>query len=138
MTRVTPLFSCSLVVLATLAASGCGSRQLQSIALTPASADAKDYPNGQIPLTATGTYSQPPSPVQLTSNEVVWCAGDTGGECVGNIVPPVTVDQNGLAQCGPTFVGTATVLAGTQSSAMVNPDGGSQLKVFGSAQVTCP
>jgi len=128
-----------MLILAALANSGCGSsRQLQSIAVSPASVDAKDYPNGQVSLTATGTYSKPPSPVPLTSKDVVWCAGETSGACYGNIAPPVTVDQNGLAKCGPTFVGTATVLAGTQSSAMVNPDGGSQLKIFGSAQLTCP
>jgi len=138
MKRLTFLFSGPMLILAALATSGCGnSRQLQSIAVSPASADAKAYPNGQVPLTATGTYSKPPSQVQLTSKDVVWCAGVTSGACYGNIAPPVTVDQNGLAKCSPTFVGTATVLAGT-SPAVVNPDEGSQLKIFGSAQLTCP
>ncbi|HEY6369302.1 MAG TPA: hypothetical protein VIX37_01875 [Candidatus Sulfotelmatobacter sp.] len=48
------------------------------------------------------------------------------------------VDQNFRAQSSPTFVGTATVLARTQSSMMANPDGPQPLRVFGSAQVTCP
>jgi hypothetical protein len=43
-----------------------------------------------------------------------------------------------LAQCVPGFTGTATVLAGTGSSSNMNPDGGSQLKLFGAAQLTCP
>ena len=138
MPRITFVFSVLLGISATLVTSGCGSsRQLQSVAVTPVSADAKNYTNGQVPLTATGTYSQPPSPVQLTSQDVVWCIGDASGMCNGNVVPPATVDQNGVAQCSSAFVGTATVLAGTQSS-MVMGDGGSQLKVFGSAQLTCP
>jgi hypothetical protein len=129
----------SLVVLTVLMTLGCGSgRQLQSVTLTPPTADAKNFPNGQIPFVATGTFSKPPSPVNLTSSDIVWCFGDASGNCAGNIAPSVIIDQNGLAYCGPAFVGTATVLAGTQSSMMVNPDGRSQLKVFGSAQVTCP
>jgi hypothetical protein len=76
--------------------------------------------------------------VQLTSNDVTWCVGSNRGMCVGNINPGATVDQNGLAQCVPGFAGTATVLAGTGSSSKMNPDGGSQLKIFGAAQLTCP
>ncbi len=139
MTRSKFLFLESLVLVAAFATSGCGSsRQLQTVAIAPAAADAKNYAKGQVPLTATGTYNKPPSPVQLTSQDVVWCAGTSDGLCDGFVAPSVIVDQNGVAQCGPTFVGTATVLAGTQSSVMQNPDGGSHLKVFGSAQVTCP
>jgi len=121
------------------ATSGCGSgRQLQSVVVAPATADAKNYANGQVPLTATGTYNKPPSPVQLTSPDIVWCAGTSDGFCDGFVVPSVIVDQNGVAQCSPLFVGTATVLAGTQLPTMVVGDGGSKLEVFGSAQVTCP
>ena len=125
--------------LVTLGIAGCGSgRQLQSVALTPASADARNFPNGQVSFAANGAFSKPPSPVQLTSNDVTWCVGSNSGMCVGNINPGVTVDQNGLAQCVPGFTGTATVLAGTGSSSNMNPDGGSQLKIFGAAQLTCP
>jgi hypothetical protein len=119
---------------------GCGSsRQLQSVTLNPASADARNFPNGQVSFKATGTFSKPPSPVQLTSKDVIWCAGSNSGACVGNINPGITVDQNGLAQCAPGYTGTATVLAGAGSfSSMMNPDGGSQLDVFGAARLTCP
>jgi hypothetical protein len=75
--------------------------------------------------------------VQLTSKDVTWCTGSNSGMCVGNINPGATVDQNGLAQCVPGFTGKATILAGTGSSSM-NPDGGSQLKIFGAAHLTCP
>jgi hypothetical protein len=133
------LFTGPLVLVAALATSGCGSgRQLQSVTLVPAAADAKDYPNGQIPMTATGTYSKPPSPVLLTSSDIVWCVGTSSGVCNGNIGSPVIVDLNGVAQCSVGPPGTATVLAGKPSSTAVKPDGGFQLKVFASAQVTCP
>jgi hypothetical protein len=119
--------------------SGCGSnRRLLSVQLSPSSADAQNFPNGQIPFFAVGMYSRPPSSVNLTSNDVVWCAGTTNGLCVGNVNPGVTVDQSGIAQCNSGFVGTATLLAGTPSKTMVNPDEGIQLKIYGTAQITCP
>ena len=128
-----------LLPLVALEIVGCGSsRQLQSVTLNPAIADARNFPNGQVSFTATGAFSKPPSPVQLTSTDVTWCAGSTSGMCVGNINPGVTVDRNGLAQCVPGFTGTATILAGAGSSPMTNPDFGSQLKIFGAAQLTCP
>jgi hypothetical protein len=37
---------------------GCASsRQLQSVTLSPASADAQNFPNGQVSFTATGAFS---------------------------------------------------------------------------------
>ena len=128
-----------LLPLTTLGIVGCGSsRQLQSVTISPASADAQNFPNGQVSFTATGTFSKKPSPQKLTSKDVTWCGGSSSGVCVGNINPGVTVDPNGLAQCLPGFTGTVTILAGTESSSMMNPDGGSQLKIFGAAQLTCP
>jgi len=128
----------STVLLFLFAIAGCGSnRELQSVSLNPASADARNFPNGQVSFIATGTFSMPPSPVNLTSKDVFWCVGSSNGACVGNVNPGANLDQNGAAQCNPGFVGTATILAGTQSSVMVNPDQGPQLKVFGTAQLTC-
>jgi hypothetical protein len=134
-----PLATCS-VLLAVLATAGCGSgRKLQSVALSPASADAKSFPNGEVPFAATGTFSRPPSPVTLTSKDVSWCVGGDTGACPGNIDPGAMVDTNGVAQCRPGFTGTVTVLAGSgSSSSPMNPDGGYSLKVFGAAQLTCP
>lgn len=134
--------SCSawfFLVIATLSTLGCGSgRKLQTVSLSPASADAKNFANGQVSFTATGTFTKPPSPNPLTSMQVTWCAGPTAGQCPGNINPGATVDQNGVAQCLPGFVGTTNIMAGTVRPSSMNPDGGAQLKVFGSAQLTCP
>jgi hypothetical protein len=139
MTRFGSCLPLLLLPLIAFGIVGCGgSRKLQSVALTPASADAEDFLNGQVSFVATGTFSKPPSPAQLTSKDVMWCTGSSDGVCVGNAIPGATVDQNGLAQCSPNFTGIATILAGTASSSMGNPDAGTQLKVFGSAQLTCP
>jgi hypothetical protein len=139
MMRAKFLVTGPFLLAAALATSSCGDgRQLQSVTLVPTAADAKDYPNGQIPMTATGNYNKPPSPILLTSNDIVWCVGTSDGTCNGNIASPVLVDINGVAQCSGGQVGTATVLAGKPSSTAVKPDGPSKLKVFGSAQVTCP
>jgi hypothetical protein len=120
------------------AALGCGSgRQLQSVALTPTTADAQNFANGHVQFTATGTFSQKPSPVLLTSRDVGWCVGSDSGTCPGNIASGAIVDQNGLAQCAPNFTGTVTVLAGS-GPAVTMPDGPSQLKIFGKAKLTCP
>jgi hypothetical protein len=133
------LFSMSAGLLWLLTLSGCGGgRQLRSVTLSPPTADAQNFSSGQVPFVATGTFSDPPSPVTLTSKDVLWCIGGSDGSCVGNINPGATVDQTGLVQCNPGFTGIATVLAGTQSSVMMNPDQGSQLKIFGSAKLTCP
>jgi hypothetical protein len=62
-----PFFFLALVAVAAATLS-CGSgsnasRQLQSITLIPASADAQDYPNGQVQFTATGYYDAAPMTV---------------------------------------------------------------------------
>ncbi len=38
-------------------ACGSGARQIQSISVTPASADAQSYPDGKVPFVATGNYN---------------------------------------------------------------------------------
>lgn len=127
------------ILLAAILISGCGSnsRQLQSVSLSPASADAKNFSNGQVQFTATGTFSQPPSPSPLTSNDVLWCVGGSAGLCSGNIAQGATVDLNGMAQCAPGFVGTVFIMAGTPGT-FTPPDLGQRFKIFGAAQLTCP
>jgi hypothetical protein len=138
MTRFATLSAGPLLLFAAFLMSGCGSsRQLQSVTLSPASADAQSFAGGQVPFAASGTFSKPPSPVPLTSKDVQWCVGISTGICGGNINLGATVDQTGVAQCNSGFVGTATILAGNGGATM-NPDGGSQLKIFGSATLTCP
>ena len=145
MRRILSFSATFLAILAALMASGCGSsRQLESVTIHPAAADAKNFPNGQVQFTATGTFSQPPSPAPLTSKDVLWCYGGfanvanpTAGLCAGNIAQFAWVDQNGVAQCEASFQGTVYILAGT-ALPETNPDVGPQLKIFGQAALTCP
>jgi hypothetical protein len=129
----------SLLCTLLLIALGCGSsRTLQSVSVMPAVANGQ---NGPVAFTATGTFSKPPSPQKLTSQDVTWCVGVAAGACPGNIAVGATVDQNGVASClanvPSSLPKTWTVMAGKAKSSM-NPDGGAQMTIFGSAQLTCP
>lgn len=127
-------FAMPVLLLLTL---GCGTgRELQSVAVTPAVADGQNFPNG-VAFSATGTFSKPPSPQQLTSKDVTWCVGGSDGTCAGNIAVRATVDANGVAKCVPGAVGAATILAGKSTPSMI-PDEGAHMTVFGTAQLTCP
>jgi hypothetical protein len=90
--RVT-LYFLALVLLAAFALS-CGSSSdcaLQSITLSPATADAKDYPGGQVQFTATGNYDADPKTV--TPLSAGW------GSCVDNAsTTAISVSQSGEAQ----------------------------------------
>jgi hypothetical protein len=72
MTQCALLLCCRLLLV--LATVTCGNkRQLQTVTLSPIAADAHNFPNGQVNFAATGNFSKPPSPVQLTSKDAGWC-----------------------------------------------------------------
>ena len=135
-----PAYFLALVLLAAFALS-CGSSMnsnsahlLQSIALSPATADARDYPGGQVQFTATGFYNVDPKTVTpLTAG---W------GSCYQNApTSAVSVSSAGLAQCASGAAGTYTVFADDASgsvncTAITACGGGCQ--VSGSARLTCP
>ena len=131
------------LLLLSMAALSCGGgRHLESVTLQPSVATAQ---NGQFQFTATGTFSEPPSPASLTSKDVTWCTGAvtsspsaSPNSCVGFIIPFARVDQNGLATCNPQLHGTGYILAGAHPIASKIPDEGSQFKVSGYATLTCP
>ena len=115
---------------------GCGNSGLTSVSLSPAVADAQNFPGGQVQFSAMGTYGGSSKVVPLAN--VTWCVGSATGACNGNIAAPASVDANGLAQCHNLAVGTVTIIAGTGGQPAPMPDGGQQLKVYGTAQLTCP
>lgn len=119
----------SLTSLVALTLAGCGNSHLTSVTITPATADAKNFPSGHVQFTATGR------PVPLTN--VHWCVGSATGFCNGNVASAATVDGNGLASCTGVLNGTSIILAGTTNSMGV-PDQGGQLSIFGMAKLTCP
>ena len=126
---------CSVVLGSSILALGCGGSRLTSVTVNPAAADARDFPNGQVQFTATGTYNG--SSRRMPANNVSWCIGSRSGMCNGNIASAASVLGNGVAQCVPNRTGTVTVLAGT-GGPMNPPDTGHQFAVFGTAQLTCP
>jgi hypothetical protein len=111
-------------------------RQLMSVTLNPATADAQDYPDGQVQFTATGYYNSAPYTVVPLS--AGW------GECYQEMsTSAITVSSTGLAQCVSGALGTYTVWAnsarfpeGANCNAITACGGG--CFVAGTAQLTCP
>jgi len=103
---------------------------LQSITVCPASADAKNFPDGQVQFVATGYYSAPPSPV--TPLAAFW------GACEQSAPTTAVSIKNGLAQCSVGASGQFSVFAAdpTNCNAITACGGGCQ--VSGTAQLTCP
>jgi len=134
MKSAVPLFSLGLLVLATAIALACAeNRTLQSIAVSPATADANGNP---VQFTATGTYNAPP--VKVTPQPATW------GACYQNAsTTDVTVTSSGLAQCAAGASGAYIVFAydfvGQVCPASTNAcGGGGGCQVTGTAQLTCP
>ena len=108
-------------------------RVLTSIAVTPQTADAQNFSQGQVTFTAAGTFSLPPYTGPLTfvapyaGQFVVNNPTDTTiATVVSSITSSVTV------QCVAGASGSVYVTA----SASAN--NGSNLMVSGSGQLTCP
>lgn len=132
------MFTLGIAAFALLA---CGSpaRQVQSITLSPASADAQAYPNGQVPFVATGYYNV--APTTVTPLQANW------GAALGTLPAndAVTLDANGVAQCSAGASGTYTVAAwvnlpvkGTPPCPSFPYGAASCSHVLGTAKLTCP
>ena len=131
--------SLCLLLLAGAVMLDCGSpsaHDLQSVTISPATADAQNFPGGQVQFTATGIYSTQPSPV--TPFSATW------GSCYQSTpTNAVSVTSSGLAQCVPGAPGTYTVWAYGPDPAKVNCTainacGGGCGRITGTASLTCP
>ncbi len=129
-------------------ALACGSsRKLLSITVSPASADAQGYRNGEVPFVATGHYNS--SPVTVTPLQANWGAALFQSEN-GTMVPTngaVSVDANGVAKCGTSASGTYSIAASVQlpysgpalpCPSPVYSNEAACPNVVGTAQLTCP
>jgi hypothetical protein len=134
-----------LAILAIAVTWACGSPAytLQSVSLSPATADAQGNP---VQFTATGYFNQQPSQVKLTATG--W------GACNPNQpyqpTTAVSVSAAGVAQCAAGAVGTYRVWAVAQRAGSCGgnngetpynpcPDAGVWgCQVVGTAQLTCP
>jgi hypothetical protein len=132
------LFFLAILAIAVTLACGSSARILQSLSLSPPTADAQGSP---VQFTATGYFNEQPSPVnQLTAN---W------GACYQNqSTTAVSVTADGLAECAAGATGTYTAWAwaerggdscGPAGTIPANPCGGAgECQVTGTAQLTCP
>jgi len=140
MHRSTITIAVSTLLLVVLGMTSCGSsanpnlgRVLTGITVTPATADAQSFANGQVVFTATGTFSLPPTPAP-----VPFLAPYAGQFVVDNpsnsTIATVVGQGNGTVtvQCAAGAAGTVFVVA----SASAN--NGSTIVVSGSGQLTCP
>lgn len=108
-----------------------GSGQLQTITLSPATADAGSYAGGMVPFVATGVYVHPTHAV--TPQPAMW------GVCQqGAPTTDVSVTKAGVAQCVSGASGAYTVFAYqmTNCTALLACGGG--CTVVGTAQLSCP
>jgi hypothetical protein len=129
-----------LVVLFAALTTSCGGgvadppRQLVSITVTPAIADAQNFPNGQVQFTATGTFSDG-SKSQITT---LWTLN---GPFTETAIPNIMLNSSGMAQCvAGGFVGTGGVFATAPADTNIPLSQMTMLtkNVSGTAQITCP
>jgi hypothetical protein len=135
------IFAAVFLVAVALLALGCGSsgmlnsnRVLESMTISPTIPDAQNFANGQVQFTATGTFSKPPSPQQVTFQPPYsggWSLLATSGPL------PATISQTGLAQCMPGATGTAFVVATASANAAMGT-GATGVAVQATATLTCP
>jgi len=129
--------------LALLAALGCGGTSfflaagngqlLVVVSVHPNSADAVQFPNGQVPFTAQGTFKSPVSVSSLSN--VVWTV-DRPAFSLAPDLGHASINQNGLATCAPGFVGIVQVFA--TAPADPNLAISAQNAIVGTAHMVCP
>jgi hypothetical protein len=134
-----PLIFSSLLLIAAITLS-CGlsnPRMLETVSVTPATADAQDFPNG-VPFIATGYYTQTPSPV--SPETATWGACYQGGATTG-----ISISAAGVARCAAGASGVYTVWASVPNPAykgacpqIETACGLSCPNVVGMALLTCP
>jgi len=135
--RFVPPCGLLLLLAALMLACGINHGLYKSLTISPATADAKDFHNGQVQFTATateinGTSVKPapalwtPGPPWALNPQVAW--------------PAIQLDQTGLASCGTAGPGAYMIAA----TAPVDPHFPlSKLtmntpQVTGAAMLTCP
>lgn len=122
----------TFLLLALVACGGMNSsnRVLMSMTLSPAAADAQNFANGQVQFTATGVFSEPPTPATVTFMEPF-----TGSWMVSNSNIAI-IDQNGMAKCVAGTSGVVTVSAIASSNSAQAP--AMSTAVSATAMLTCP
>lgn len=143
MQKYGPQLSFSVLVCTAIVTLACGSspRLLKSVTVSPATADAHNYPSGLIPFTAAGIFSTMPSPVVPLKASWGVCLRTADSE---QLTDAITVNSSGIAQCVSGASGTFTVWAAASSNSdgaqcqSITVCGGGCGRITGYAQITCP
>jgi hypothetical protein len=143
MAKFTFVFCASLLLILSAAGiAGCGGsamtsgRVLQTLTLTPSSADAQSFPGGKVQFAVTGTFNT--APATVVSPAVLWSIGSPFAT-PPPVTPHASVDATGLAQCNG-FVGTTLVEATAPTEPEIPLQGmtPSTPAVSGTATLICP
>jgi len=135
--RFVLLFSFLLVVAAFLLACGLNRGLYKTITVSPATADAQNYPNGQVQFTATGTEI---NGTQVTPVASFWTPGPPWAPTPPLPLTGLQLDQTGLASCGTAGPGTYMIVA----TAPIDPHSpvsnmtATTPHLSGAATLTCP
>ncbi|HYM76446.1 MAG TPA: hypothetical protein VE377_10760 [Candidatus Dormibacteraeota bacterium] len=78
------------------------------MAITPASADAMNYPNGQVQYTATATFIDGG---QVTPASALWTPGGPWTLTPQTPWPAISLNSSGLASCGTVAPGIYPIVA---------------------------
>lgn len=127
------LLAVSLLAVATASCGG-GSNQLRSIAISPAMADAQNFPNGQVQFIATGTFTNG-SKAQVSALWTLTAPFTTTPQGW------ISLSSTGLAKCtGVTSIPNWPIYATAAVDTSVSPSmiTMSTKTVSATAQLTCP
>jgi len=120
---------------------GCGTsssnRVLQSMAVTPPTADGLSSPIGQVQFTATGTFSKAPSPSPVTFVAPYSGGWQSSDPSIATLVPTGTGTGTATFQCAAGASGVVTITA-TASTNAATGTGATSTAVSGTASLTCP
>ncbi|MFY9744220.1 MAG: hypothetical protein WA252_03885 [Candidatus Sulfotelmatobacter sp.] len=143
MKKYAPQFCLSPLILAAAISLACGSSSggptnLTSISISPATANAQDYPNGQVQFTAVGYESGSSSPVSISPTWSVCNEANAQSE--------IKVNATGVAQCNAgasgTYIVNASVLTHSNPTCNVvlacSEAGTDCFGTHGVAELTCP
>ncbi|MGC1371076.1 MAG: hypothetical protein WA824_02955 [Candidatus Sulfotelmatobacter sp.] len=134
---------CFVSLLAAAISLACGSpsssaSNLKSISISPATANAQNYPNGKVQFTAVGYESGSSSPLSISPTWSVCNEANAQSE--------ITVNATGVAQCDAgasgTYIVNASVLSHSNPTCNVvlacGEAGTDCFGTHGVAKLTCP
>lgn len=136
MRKLRPLLSSFALLLVAMTVLACGnSNRLQSLSISPATADARNFPNGQVQFTAIAVFG---GSSHASAVSALWWTTPPW------TYPPtpttINLSSSGLAQCFPFAAGTYPIwaVAPTDPSLPLSKMTMTTSQVSATAQLTCP